>query len=127
MEFSDIGNTVSRSDLIQMKNRAFSANVRAKLSTGQTRESFYRTKDAAINYLLETGMAFVDSVDWSVSDPTFGVEFIGGGKLHTKLSSLNSAALRSVRRQLNGNPTPQRPAFRPNGGYGHAEEQGAWN
>lgn len=127
MGFNDNAAAISRSDLIQIKNRAFSANVRAKLSTGETRESCYRNKHAAINYLLEAGMAFVDSVDWSVPDPTFGVEFVGGGKLHTRLSSLNSAALRSVRRQLNGNLTPQSAAVRPDGGYGLAEAQGAWN
>jgi len=127
MGFNDAGNTISPSNLLQIKNRAFTANRRAKLSDDQNRETFYRTKHAAINYLLETGMAFVNSVDWSVPDPTFGVEFVGGGKLHTVLSSLNSAALRSVRRQLNGNLTPRSPAERPDGGLGYAEAEGAWN
>ena len=127
MGFNDNANTISRSDLIQIKNRAFSANVRAKLSTGETRESCYRNKHAAISYLLAAGMAFVDSVDWSVPDPTFGVEFVGGGKLHVKLSGMSSAALRSVRRQLNGNPRPQNPAFLPDGGFSFAEVEGPWN
>jgi hypothetical protein len=127
MGFNDNTNTISRSDLIQIKNRAFSANDRAKLSTGETRESCYRNKHAAISYLLETGMAFVDSVDWSAADPTFGVEFAGGGKLHTKLSGLSSAALRTVRRQLNGNLTPRSPVERPNGGFGFVEAEAVWN
>jgi hypothetical protein len=127
MGFNDNATTISRSDLIQIKNRAFSANVRAKLSTGETRESCYRNKHAAISYLLAAGMAFVDSVDWSVPDPTFGVEFVGGGKLHTKLSGLSSAALRSVRRQLHGNMTPQSPTQLPEGGLGYVETDGPWN
>jgi hypothetical protein len=127
MGFNDDANTISRRDLIQVKNRAFSANVLAKLSTGEARESYYRNKHAAINYLLATRMAFVDSVDWWVPDPTFGVEFVGGGKLHTKLSGLSSEALRSVRRQLDGNPTPRRPVERQGGGFGFAEAEAAWN
>ena|ERR1017187_310598 len=127
MESRNDGSLISRKDLVRIKNRAFTANRRAKLSDDQNRETFYRTKHAAINYLLETGMAFVDSVDWSVADPTFGVEFVGGGKLHTRLSSLNSEALRSVRRQLNGCLTPPSLAVRPDGGLGFVEPQGAWN
>jgi|ERR1019366_6878978 hypothetical protein len=101
MEPRNDGGSIALNDLVRIKNRAFLANRRAKLSNDQNRETFYRAKGAAINYLLETGMAFLDSVDWSVSDPIFGVEFVGGGKLHTRLSSLNSAALRRVRSQLN--------------------------
>jgi hypothetical protein len=82
------------------KSRAFMANYRAKLNTDEAREAFYRLKDAAINVLLEADMAFVNSVDWSQVDPIFGIQFVDGGKLHTKLSCLSSEALRNVRRQL---------------------------
>lgn len=83
-----------------VKRRAFMANHRAKRSTGPEREAHYRAKHNAINFLLEAGFASVDSVDWWSPDPTIGVRFIDGGRLHTKLSSLDRGALRSVRRQL---------------------------
>jgi hypothetical protein len=87
-------------NMTRLKQRAFSANHRAKRSNNQARESFYRTKATAINTLLKAGRAFVDGVDWSVPDPTVGIRFIGGGRLHTKLSALDLLAFRSVRFQL---------------------------
>ena len=99
---NDNTSVISQHDFIRLKNRAFIANHRAHKTTGETRESFYRDKAAAINYLLEIGMAFVDSADWSVPDATFSVRFVGGGALHTKLSSLNSQAIRSIRKNRNG-------------------------
>ncbi len=92
----------------RLKVRAFSANHRAKASEGQTRAAFYREKAAAINAALEAGYAFVGEIDWWAPDPVFSIEFIGGGKIHTKLSSLDSRALKSVRCQLGGHPQPQK-------------------
>jgi len=99
-----------REALADLRNRAFEANDQAKVAAGPERETRYREKALAISYLLEAGCAFVNSVDWSQSDPTLGVTFIDGGRLHTKLSSLSSRALRCVRRQLNGGPVPDRAA-----------------
>ena len=127
MQRDRIASRFRRSAVVEMKRRAFHANFEAKRSEGSRREMLYRIKNSAINFLLETGYAYVDSVDWSVPDPTFSVEFVGGGRLHTKLSGLSSAALRSVRRQLNGNLQPPCPAFRPDGWYGVAEAEGARN
>jgi hypothetical protein len=112
-------------DLVRVKNRAFTANRQAKLSRDKDRELFYRVKDGAINCLLETGTAFVISVDWSVPDPVFGVQFVGGGQLHTRLSSLSSGAFRSVRRQLNGCLTPESRTVAPDCGF--SEQQNTWN
>jgi|HubBroStandDraft_1064217.scaffolds.fasta_scaffold90797_3 hypothetical protein len=91
-------------NIARLKQRAFSANRRAKVSKDQTREALYRTKDAAINALLTAGRAFVNGVDWSASDPTVGISFIGGGRLHTKLSALDLSAFRNVRLQVASRP-----------------------
>ncbi len=89
-------------EITRLKDRAFTANRMAKVSKDQARESFYRTKDAAINALLKAGWAFVDGVDWSAPDPTIGVRFVGGGGLHTKLSALDLAAFRKFRQSVSG-------------------------
>jgi len=101
MELSHVAKPTLPRTIQEVKNRAFHANHSAKRCVGKEREAFYRDKHAAINYLLEAELAFVNSVDWSVPDPVFSVRFVGGGELHTTLSSLDSGALRSVRRQLN--------------------------
>jgi len=106
MDDNDFTRTIRPSALIQIKNRAFDANFRAKLSEGEQREAFYRMKHAAINYLLEIGAAFVKDVNWCPRDPVLSVQFIGGGKLHAPLSSLDRGAFRSVRRQLNDGILP---------------------
>jgi hypothetical protein len=108
MTLDDVAGPIRQSTLVKVKNRAFDANRRAKLSDHSRRDSVYREKDSAINYLLEAECAFVDSVDWSVPDPILGVTFVGGGRLHMKLSCLTSHALHSVRRQLEGRLTPDR-------------------
>lgn len=108
---------ISYYTLNRTKHRAFEANDRAKRTTGAARDAHYRAKDNAINSLLTAGFAFVDSVDWRSSDPTIGVTFTDGGRLHTKLSSLDRGAFRRLRRQLNGDLTPtQNPTTggRPN-------------
>jgi hypothetical protein len=97
-----------RETLADVKRRAFDTNGQAKQSNGPDRDALYREKGAAISFLLEAGYAFVDSVDWSAADPTLGVTFVDGGRLHTKLSCLTSRALHSVRRQLKGRLTPDR-------------------
>jgi hypothetical protein len=102
MEDVSLSNSVNRERVACLKQRAFLANRCAKRSEGDQREAFYRRKHAAINYLLEVGAAFVTDVDWFAPDPIFSVEFVDGSKLHTTLSSLDSGAMRSVRRQLNG-------------------------
>jgi hypothetical protein len=87
-------------NIARIKQRAFTANQRAKASKDQTREALYRNKDAAINELLKAGRAFVNGVDWSAPDPIIGISFRSGGRLHTKLSALDLSAFRSVRLQL---------------------------
>lgn len=83
--------------IMQLKNRAFDANRQAHASDDQTREALYRDKNAAISALLVADCAVVDGVDWSAPDATIGVRFVGGGKIHTKLSELSLAAFRKVR------------------------------
>ena len=83
-----------------LKSLAFMANKRAKSSDGEARKEFYRLKHSAINRLLKTDAAFVDSVDWSDPDATIGVTFRSGGMLHMKLSALDLASFRSVRLQI---------------------------
>ena len=95
-----------RSTLIEIKDRAFDAHREAKFSKGSQHDALYREKASAISFLLEAGYAFVNSVDWSAPDPVFGVTFVGGGKLHTRLSCLTGGALHSVRRQLRGHLAP---------------------
>ncbi|GEM_PF-4393337 len=87
-------------NIVHLKTRAFNANRRAKASCNPARAAFYRRKADAINALLVAGFAFVDVVDSSRPDPLIGIEFAGGGKLHTKLSCLDSGALRRVLKQL---------------------------
>ncbi len=100
--FSNAAPPIRADILARLKGQAFTANRQAKNSdAGAEREVQYRKKDAAINYLLEVGCAFVNSVDWSKSDPVFGIEFAGGGRLHTKLSCLSIPALHRVRQQIN--------------------------
>jgi hypothetical protein len=93
--------------MARLKSRAFAVNQLAKMSRNEARAGFYRAKAAAINAALESEYAFADDIDWSLSDPIFFVRYVDGGGLHTRLSCLDSAALRAVRRQLNGYPTPQ--------------------
>ncbi len=81
----------------RLRNKAFTANRRAKTSTDAARVWFYQNKDAAINASLEAGYAIVDSVDWSQQDPVIGITFIVGGHLHTKASCLNRGARHVVR------------------------------
>lgn len=97
-----------RETLADIKKRAFEANGQAKQSSGPDRDALYHEKDRAINFLLEAGYAFVNSVDWWADDPILGVTFVDGGCLHTKLSCLTRRALRSVRRQLKGQLAPDR-------------------
>jgi hypothetical protein len=99
-----------RREWMRLKSRAFVANSRAKVSHGSAREDLYRIKAAAINILLAEGCAFVNDVNWAAPDPVIGVRFEGGGKLHTKLSCLDSGAFKSIRRQLNGAFQPQSAA-----------------
>jgi hypothetical protein len=90
----------------RLKNLAFTANQRAKASQDETRDAHYRKKTAAINTLIKAECAFVDSVDWSVADPTIGVTFVGGGRLHLKLSGLDLLASRLIRLQLARESSP---------------------
>ena len=92
--------------VVRLKNRAFTANARAKASGGFARSDFYRQKDRAINTCLEAGFASVLAVDWSLPDPVIGIEFTCGGKLHIKLSCLTLGAMKALRRELNGEPQP---------------------
>jgi hypothetical protein len=116
-------NIDAKKDIDGLTQRAFRANRQAKLSRDHTREGFYRTKDAAINTLLKTGRAFVNGVDWSAPDPTVGISFVGGGRLHTKLSALDLSAFRNVRRQLAAGSTRQDGAS----GFDYREDgEGFW-
>ena len=124
MDTNDVMRTIPRSTLIKVKNRAFDANFRAKVSSESDRDAFYREKHSAINFLLEKGCAFVDSVDWYAPDPIFGVTFVGGGRLHVKVSVLTTWALHSVRRQLDGQLVPN-PAVVARGCYRPGAP--AWN
>jgi hypothetical protein len=90
-------NSTLTQDIERLINRAITANRRAKESDAQTREAFYRIKNAAINALLIAGCAFVDGVDWSAADATIGVRFVDGRALHTKQSELTLSAFRKVR------------------------------
>lgn len=97
---------IAEQTVVRLKNRAFTANARAKTSTGPVRSDFYRQKDRAINACLEAGLASVLTVDWSRPDAVIGIEFACGGKLHIKLSCLTLGAMKAFRRELNGELQP---------------------
>jgi hypothetical protein len=102
MEYDDGMPPARRRALTRAKAQAFKANHQAKRSEGPRREAHYRLKQNAINFLMGAGHAFVNSVDWSRPDPVISVRFTDGGQLHTILSSLDLAAFRILRQQLNG-------------------------
>jgi len=55
-----------------------------------------------MNALLEIGYAFVTDINDAEDDWVIGVQFVGGGDLHIKLSCLNRAGLRAVQFYSNG-------------------------
>lgn len=82
----------------RVKDLAFIANRMAKITAGSTQSAWYKIKDEAINGLIQWHAAVINSLDISMGQ--IGVTFVAGGRLHTKVTGLDSAALRIVRRHL---------------------------
>jgi hypothetical protein len=104
----------------QLKVVAFRSNRKAKASTGEERAKHYRRKNAAMNALLRLGCALVDETDWRSDDPVIGLRFAGGGKLHMRISGLDSDALLMLRGQFNPNRSMQEASDGFNANSHHA-------
>src|SRR5437773_300493 len=90
---------VRRRNIEALKRKAFGANRLAKQTSDTSQVVCYRIKNAAISQLLLTGAAAVNSCSLY---PTIeiAVDFVGGGRLHAKLSHLTVEVRRVVRQQL---------------------------
>jgi len=87
-------------NVCRLKNRAFAANQVAKVTFGTSRQSCYERKSMAMNTLLKYGVAFLCTFEVSDHDALIGIEFAGGGKLHTKPASLDPEARNVLCAQL---------------------------
>jgi hypothetical protein len=100
MTFNEALASVRPANICRLKNHAFAANEVAKMTTGKSRMISYRIKDRAINTLLGHCVALLCTLELSVWESVIGIAFAGGGKLHTKPSSLDSRARNIQQQQL---------------------------
>jgi hypothetical protein len=100
MTFDRILSAVQSENISRLKDRAFAANRLAKITAGTSRQICYRTKDKAINALLRYRAASLSALELSVREAEIGIAFVGGGRLHTKPSSLDSEARNVLQQQL---------------------------
>jgi len=90
--FEQILDAVHSANMTRVKERALHANQLSKITEGRSRQVCYLVKNRAISVLIKQGVAFLNSVSLLQHDPELGISFLGGGKLHTKPTALDSAA-----------------------------------
>jgi hypothetical protein len=100
MTFKETLADVRSANICRLKNHAFAANQVAKVAIGKSRRICYRRKSETINALVRLRAASLCTVELSLEEPLIGVQFVGGGKLHTLPSNLDSEAREILAEQL---------------------------
>jgi signal transduction histidine kinase len=100
MTFREILADVRYANICRLKNHAFAANQVGKAAIGKSRRICYRLKSETINALVRLHAASLCTIELSLEEPLIGVQFVGGGKLHTLPSNLDSEAREILQEQL---------------------------
>jgi hypothetical protein len=100
MTFKEILAEARSANICRLKNHAFAANQVAKTAIGKSRKICYDLKSKTINALVRLHAASLCTIELSLEEPLIGVQFVGGGKLHTLPSNLDSEAREILQEQL---------------------------